>query len=105
MRAIVCTDYGPPDVLQLRDVLKPVPKDNEVLVRIRAIARQEDRADVGAHCRAEPRALVARSEGLDITGIVSRGRAAVYTPAVLRLRDQSRASRERIARRNPWRTV
>jgi len=36
MRAIVCTDYGPPDVLQLRDVAKPVPKDNEVLVRIRA---------------------------------------------------------------------
>ena len=36
MRAIVCTDYGPPDVLQLRDVVKPVPKDNEVLVRIRA---------------------------------------------------------------------
>ena len=36
MRAIVCTDYGPPDVLQLRDVRKPVPKDNEVLVRIRA---------------------------------------------------------------------
>jgi len=36
MRAMVCTDYGPPDVLQLRDVLKPVPKDNEVLVRIRA---------------------------------------------------------------------
>ena len=36
MRAIVCTDYGPPDVLQLRDVVKPVPKDNELLVRIRA---------------------------------------------------------------------
>jgi NADPH:quinone reductase-like Zn-dependent oxidoreductase len=36
MRAIVCTDYGSPDVLQLKDVLKPVPKDNEVLVRIRA---------------------------------------------------------------------
>src|SRR6202162_4809950 len=36
MRAIVCTGYGPPDVLQLRDVPKPVPKDNEVLVRIRA---------------------------------------------------------------------
>ena len=36
MRAIVCTGYGPPDVLQLRDVAKPVPKDDEVLVRIRA---------------------------------------------------------------------
>src|SRR5450631_3916412 len=36
MRAMVCTDYGPPDVLQLRDVMKPVPKDNDVLVRIRA---------------------------------------------------------------------
>jgi NADPH:quinone reductase-like Zn-dependent oxidoreductase len=36
MRAIVCTDYGPPDVLQFRDVPKPVPKDGEVLIRIRA---------------------------------------------------------------------
>jgi NADPH:quinone reductase-like Zn-dependent oxidoreductase len=36
MRAVVCTDYGSPDVLQLRDVVKPVPKDDEVLVRIRA---------------------------------------------------------------------
>ena len=36
MRAVVCTDYGAPDLLQLRDLPKPVPKDNEVLVRIRA---------------------------------------------------------------------
>ena len=36
MRAVVCTAYGPPDVLQLRDVAKPVPKDDEVLIRIRA---------------------------------------------------------------------
>ena len=36
VRAIVCTAYGPPEVLHLRDVPKPTPKDDEVLVRIRA---------------------------------------------------------------------
>jgi NADPH:quinone reductase-like Zn-dependent oxidoreductase len=34
VRAIVWTDYGPPDVLQLREVDTPSPRDNEVLIRI-----------------------------------------------------------------------
>jgi NADPH:quinone reductase-like Zn-dependent oxidoreductase len=36
MKAIVCTDYGSPDVLQVREVEKPIPKHDEVLIRIRA---------------------------------------------------------------------
>jgi len=36
MKAVVCTKYGPPEVLQVQDVAKPNPKDNEVLIRIYA---------------------------------------------------------------------
>lgn len=36
MKAAVYTRYGPPDVVEIRDVEKPVPKDDEVLVAIRA---------------------------------------------------------------------
>ena len=36
MRAVVQDRYGPPEVLHVEDVERPVPKDDEVLIRIRS---------------------------------------------------------------------
>ena len=51
MKAIVYTKYGPPDVLQFNEVAKPVPKDNEVLIRV--YATTVNRTDT-ATIRAKP---------------------------------------------------
>ena len=36
MKAVICTKYGTPDVIKIRDVQKPVPKDNEILIKVYA---------------------------------------------------------------------
>jgi len=44
MKAVICTKYGPPEVLKMQEVAKPVPADGEILVRI--IASAVNSADV-----------------------------------------------------------
>jgi len=51
MKAVVYTKYGPPDVLQLKEVAKPVPRDNEVLIKV--YATTVNRTDC-ATIRAKP---------------------------------------------------
>jgi len=55
MKAIVYTKYGPPEVLQLKEVAKPAPKDNELLIRVRATT--VNRTDCGFR---QPRPIFVR---------------------------------------------
>jgi NADPH:quinone reductase-like Zn-dependent oxidoreductase len=74
VKAIVCTEYGSPDVLQLQEVAKPAPKHNEVLVRVHATslnaADLETLRGVFVVRMAAPRKPMYKILGSDIAGRV-----------------------------------
>ena len=94
MRAAVCTRYGPPEVLQLQDVDKPVPKGGEVLVKIHATTVTYSDWFIRTAVRSAPltiqilmRLLVGiRRPRKPILGLVLAGEIEQTGPAVRRFR-------------------
>jgi NADPH:quinone reductase-like Zn-dependent oxidoreductase len=83
VKAVVCDRYGPPEVLRLEEVARPVPKDNEVLVKVHATS--VTRTDCGNRA-AKPfllrvftglRRPKRRIPGMELAGVVEAVGAAV----------------------------
>ena len=77
MKAAVRDRYGSPDVVELADVERPIPGDDEVLVRVRAASvNRADLDGLDAAAALRPRCSWAcadrgsRGSGLDVAGVV-----------------------------------
>ena len=71
VKAVVCDRYGPPEVLRLEEVERPVPEDDEVLVRIRATTVNRSDCGLGAPRTSQPRLLRPRRPKRRILGLSS----------------------------------
>lgn len=96
MRAVVCTAYGPPGVLELRDVERPVPRDHEVPIKV--CTTTAHRGDVRIRSFDVPRGqrLMARLVlgftqpknpilGIELAGVVERAARTSRTRLLSRL--------------------
>jgi NADPH:quinone reductase-like Zn-dependent oxidoreductase len=84
MKAIVYSKYGPPDVLQLMEVAKPEPKDDQVLVEVLAASvnaldyrRFEILSTMGHLVEERFIKSVGKALGADISGVVEASGAGV----------------------------
>lgn len=84
MKAIVYTQYGSPDVLQLKEVVKPEPKDDQVLIKVRAASanaldyrRFEKLSAMGRLMEEKMIKSVGKTLGADIAGVVEAAGANV----------------------------
>src|SRR5580693_10022883 len=83
MRAVVHDTYGPPDVLRLQEVRRPVPKDDEVLIRIHATTvNRSDTALRAAEPFASRFVTGLRRPKRKILGSELAGEVAAVGPAV-----------------------
>jgi len=84
MKAIVCDRYGSPDVLELKEVDKPVVKDNEVLVRVHA-------SSVNAADKEDIAFLIELIEAGKVTPVIDRTYPLSETPEAFRYLDEGHA--------------
>lgn len=77
MKAIVYTQYGSPDVLQLKEIAKPEPKEDQVLIKVRAASanaldyrRFEKLSSLGRFMEERLAKSVGKVLGADIAGVV-----------------------------------
>lgn len=77
MKAIVYTKYRPPDVLQLKEIAKPEPKEDQVLVKVRAASvnaldylRFAKLATMGRLMEEQFIKSVGKALGADLSGVV-----------------------------------